>query len=279
MRLGVAVLAFWPAFLGAQAGRDTLRSRSGATLTGVVIAHASGQPIADVEVSIVELSKNTFTNQLGEFRINDIAPARRVVTIRRVGYAVWIDTIEFVGSRTVELPVRMRSVTALDTVVIVDRAMVDFEERRRLGLGSYLTRVDIDKMQGISIANRLTELRSLRIQRASHNQAFVFSSRGGTSTDGIWCPPQSERAVFDDMLPCGCYAKVFVDRQLMNRPITQRVGPKITRPTPPFDVNTVATMSIEAIEWYAGSTTLPAEFADNALGGCGVLVIHTRRGK
>ncbi|MEX2152996.1 MAG: hypothetical protein WD825_06615 [Gemmatimonadaceae bacterium] len=84
----------------------------------------------------------------------------------------------------------------------------------------------------------------------------------------IWCPRDEDKPLQAYGYRCGCYAKVYLDRQLMN-PQT---------PTEPFDVNSIATAMIEAVEWYAGPAQLPPEL--NKLNSvCGVLVIHTRRSR
>jgi hypothetical protein len=66
-------------------------------------------------------------------------------------------------------------------------------------------------------------------------------------------------------MPSACYVKVYLDDVLLN----------VGRPTPGFDVNTLLTDQIEAIEFYAGAAELPMRYSPlNSV--CGVLVIHTR---
>jgi hypothetical protein len=64
-----------------------------------------------------------------------------------------------------------------------------------------------------------------------------------------------------------CYAVVYLDRSLMN-PGT---------PTTPFDANSLATMPLQAIEWYENSGGVPAFYTAHDP-RCGVLILHTRRG-
>jgi hypothetical protein len=64
----------------------------------------------------------------------------------------------------------------------------------------------------------------------------------------------------------GCYAQVYVNNSLMNR----------GSPTPPFDINTMATDQVEALEYYRSSAETPIKYrTDDA--SCGVLIVWTRR--
>ena len=74
------------------------------------------------------------------------------------------------------------------------------------------------------------------------------------------------RAEQSQGIACACYAQVYLDATLMNQ----------GTPTEPFDVNSLSTTQIEAIEWYASPSETPSKYA--RLGSpCGVYVIHTRR--
>jgi hypothetical protein len=63
-----------------------------------------------------------------------------------------------------------------------------------------------------------------------------------------------------------CYAQVYLDDVLMNP----------TRPTEPFDVNTIKLEQLEAVEFYAGPSQTPAKYS-RLDSRCGVLVLWTRR--
>ena len=63
-----------------------------------------------------------------------------------------------------------------------------------------------------------------------------------------------------------CFPHVFVD------------GVDIS-PTEVPNINRLSPFQIEAIEYYAGAAQVPAEYNRLNAAGCGVVVIHTRRGK
>jgi hypothetical protein len=69
--------------------------------------------------------------------------------------------------------------------------------------------------------------------------------------------------------PVGCFARVYLDNQLLNAGSPAR-GVSLRELPPPT--------GIEAVEWYASPTEMPMEFlARNS--SCGVLVVHLRRKK
>lgn len=78
---------------------------------------------------------------------------------------------------------------------------------------------------------------------------------------------------------CGCYAQIYLDNALMN-PLVLILDKQRRRyrATPPFDVNSIPSAMIEAIEWYAGGAQTPMKYS-RLDSGCGVLVIHSRRTK
>jgi hypothetical protein len=92
------------------------------------------------------------------------------------------------------------------------------------------------------------------------------SNKDCLNGQGIYVPELWESRQLK--MPIGCYAQVYLDDLLMNR----------TRPTEPFDVNTIAIERIEAIEWYSGPSQLPLKYSQLDA-RCGVLVLWTRRAR
>jgi hypothetical protein len=70
---------------------------------------------------------------------------------------------------------------------------------------------------------------------------------------------------------------VYFDGALMNPPEAKYYnGRLVGRPNPPFDVNSIPSANMEAIEWYTGMSQLPARY--QSFGSeCGVLVIHRHK--
>ncbi|HEU4994604.1 MAG TPA: hypothetical protein VFT29_07275, partial [Gemmatimonadaceae bacterium] len=63
-----------------------------------------------------------------------------------------------------------------------------------------------------------------------------------------------------------CYAQVYLDEMWVNRS------------DPLFDINSISTSSIAAIEFYSGPSETPAKYSKME-SRCGTLVIHTRKSR
>lgn len=153
----------------------------------------------------------------------------------------------------------------------------EFDRRRSNGIGRYLTEADLEKDQHRQLSDVLKRLPGMLMVRARSSAAvFVVSSRGSATiyhespTFGKNCPV----AVWLDGVP------VYrgLDRATIGRagafgggsvPQTGGIG------EPPFNVNSIMTNHVAAIEFYAGPATMPAEL-NATQGTCGALVIWTK---
>jgi hypothetical protein len=273
MRFVHAILAaaVLPAMLAAQ------NSPSQAALAGRVVDDAQKHPIADVHVSIHALGRGTYSDSTGAFRLTGITAGLHFVVARRIGYEAVTMSVVFDDAATVERDFVLKRVSVLDTISVREAPwLAEFDENRRLGLGKFLTPEDVEKLQGNAIANRLSEFPSVGLVRPHSNMAFLLTLRGRTASTSLWCATGQEDLPVK--VPCGCYSQVYVDGMLMNPPVTRRDRGMITRVTPPFNVNSLLTMSIHAVEWYGGPAETPMRY--NRPGSdCGVLVVHMKRGK
>ncbi len=262
-------------FASATLALDRLRDAV-ASFTGVVVADSSKRPLADVEVAIPSLTLSARSNSRGEFRLTDIPAGTHEIVARRVGYSVMTAPVTFAANEEEERRLVLRPLTVLDSVEVtatrIDPRMLDFEDNRRLGLGHFLTRDDLDKNIGRKMGDVLSMTPGLGVVRGGA-RAYVLSKRyiiplraigkpGGASTV-LWGPNPIEK---QQGMVAGCYAQVWIDGQLMNPGL----------PTEPYDVNSIAPDQIEAVEYYAGPSQTPSRYA-KLNSACGVLVIHLRR--
>ena len=137
--------------------------------------------------------------------------------------------------------------------------MREFEENRRLGLGQFFDRAQIEKKEGLPLTSILADLNGARIVGGGSGAALA-TTRGGTSilSQILDAGPDNKR---------DCYASVYVD----NVPVFRH-----GHEDPYFNLKLMHPEDIEAIEFYAGPSELPARY--NLMNStCGVLVIHTRR--
>jgi hypothetical protein len=253
----------------------------GARLSGAVLDSA-GAPLAGVEVAIPDLSKRALTDPRGRFELTGISAGEHHVIARRIGYGIADVAVPFGDDGSIERTFVLPRVSTLDSVVVqADRSdpmMRDFEDDRRLGLGHFLTRDQLERLRGQTFTRALQDLPGITLARGGVSHAWVLSKRAHASlcppvrpgvrsqcydANGIYNPSEAEAL---RGIGAGCYVAVFLDDTQLNP----------GRPTPPFDASTIAVDQIEAVEYFEGVSELPVRYSGwNS--DCGVLVIHTRR--
>jgi hypothetical protein len=146
------------------------------------------------------------------------------------------------------------------------------------------------KKEGQSLASVLQQLEGLALIRGSGGQSWVISKRGpstrcpGPRPGASYAEAMAAQERTDDCLRServfyvpdpvelkqgmkrACYALVYLDRNLMN----------LGNPTIPFDANSLATIQLDAIEWYESRGSTPAAYSAHDA-RCGLLVLHSRQ--
>jgi Carboxypeptidase regulatory-like domain len=255
----------------------------GATFVGVVVADSSHAPLAGADVSLPELGKSAVTDSSGAFRIGGIPSGEHRVSVRRIGYGAADAHLTFTGFATVERRVVLGHAVTLETMAVTarasDRTMPRFEDNRRVGLGHFLARAELEKYTGMKLGTALDQLSDLATMRGRGGELWVASRRSPPAmcrdyqaTDSNSCLESHgyyvpDRGEMRRGVPIACYAHVYVDGTLMNG---------VGEPTQPFDLSTIVPESVEAIEYYAGPSQTPLEYSRMG-SNCGVLVIWTRR--
>lgn len=245
----------------------TSTARAQAVLTGVVLTDSTKQPIANAEVSLPILSKTALTDEKGEFRIDGIAPGVQQIRIRRLGYGEFNGHVNFTKGEIVRRTVYLRHVVTLDSVVV--NAAASAEETRRSGFGHVLTRDDLAKHESQQLSDVLSHVPGVEVVRGVSGHAWIASSRGpGSSMNPNGAPlPLSREDVLEGAKQGKCYAQVYLDGALVYAGASGEL----------FDINSVQPASIESIEYFAGPAQTPTRYM-RLNSGCGVVVIHSRRG-
>ena len=276
---------FWILVVLALSTRLAAQGADRKTIQGRVVATA-GQPLADVEVSILDMGKTATSSKDGIFGFSKVPTGEHRLRFRRIGYAMRDTTWSFAG--TDSLVVSMEPIAELDSVKIIgeqrDFGMEDFERNRRSGFGTFFTRADIAKFDGMRSGDMLEQTPGVVISRGSGGQAWIQGKGRSASIlgGGIQVNQQDANA---GALPTGCYATVYLDNARVYSRTTMGGGPLRPLPgkvsyneaaTPLFDINSIPPSSIEAIEIYSGAAQIPARYSGLNT-QCGVMVIHTRR--
>jgi hypothetical protein len=241
-----------------------------AVYTGIVLADSTEQPVAEAQVAFSDLARVVTTDALGAFRLDSIPPGEHQLVVRRLGFAPVTTTVVLrPGERRKQTILLARSIT-LDSVRIVatelDRAMISFEDHRRAGLGSFLTRAELATQETLTAAAVLQTLRGLHLAHGRGGIAWVVSGRGTQSlmATSLRQGDRNDRAAG---APPACYALVYLDGRVA-------YGGRENEPL--FNVNSIRPSDLEAAEFYAGPAEAPGKYA-NLNSTCGILVLWSRR--
>lgn len=219
------------------------------TLDGVV-TDTSLAPLAGASTWILGTKLEVNTDDNGRFRITGIPAGTYIVVIRKLGYAPFSSTVSVAVGDTTRASFALvpQSVTLDKVVVSVAAAagpLAEFESRRALGMGQFMTQSQIEKLNMVGTSDLLRTFHSVSVTPKA-----VLASR---------------------LLPAmGCPMQFYVD------------GVAIT--VRDLEVDLPPPHSIAGIEVHVNTATLPAQYASLGGGGivgrgggiCGVILIWRR---
>lgn len=225
--------------------RSVIAQRAGASIGGIV-ADSLGAPIAGAELGVKGSGLRATTDERGEFRITGLLPGRATLTARRLGYRAYAKAMYLNGGEDRVVSVRLVAIPELLSGVAVTAPrevyasrLDGFNARSQQQVGHFVTRERIDRANSATLSDLLREVPGVRIG-PDRNQGRLIRLRGAT------CPP----LVFIDGVPATAGE---------------------------FDLDIVAPASVEGIEIYNGSASVPPEFmGPRDLDRCGVIAIWSR---
>ena len=224
----------------------------GSVIVGRVVSD-SGMVLVGAEVTLNSPQNAQRTNDKGEFKFAAVPAGFQVVGVRMFGFAPKVDTVEVADAGEVRREYKLSRIeTTLPrvpvTATILDRKLYEFEDRRKFGMGRFLDSAEFAKAAGTRTSDKLSKLPGLMVVRGRGMASYIRSTRSLASVGGRMCT-----------------ANVWLDYMNLG------TG---------FDVNELDPSVIAAVEWYAGTSTVPARFAVPARRGstpyCGTLVIWLR---
>jgi hypothetical protein len=238
-----------------------------ATLAGTVLADSTERPLANAEVAIATLKLTALTDSAGNFALRRVPAGTYQVMVRAVGRVPYRETMTFGATDRIERDfVLKRAATTLaevevkETAVRVDMRLAAFEERRKLGLGKFITQDVLEKTEGRKLGDVLrSRIAGLRPIAVGSGAAMV-----GTRGPSLRMP-SGDASDRRQGAMSQCYVQVIVDGSIRYR---SQQNEKL------FDINSIAPDQLAGVEFYTTSTT-PLQY--NSTGAtCGTLIIWTR---
>ena len=243
-RIVIAVLLFAPL-----ATRAAAQARSAPGVIDGIVTDTNSVALADATVSILNTSVQVVTSASGRFRIVALPAGHYLVMVRRLGYESASTMMQVAAGDTLRASFALERVVAtLDTMKVASTftaaRLSEFEERRKLGVGHFMTQAEIEQRNTVVIADLLRPILSVKIMGSGTGQ-YAVSMRGAK---GLTLEP--------------CPFQVFVDGVAM-LPV-------------PVNLNNLASpKELAGIEVYSGAATIPLQFKRSD-SGCGVILLWTR---
>jgi hypothetical protein len=218
------------------------------TVTGVVsgMVHDSlGNILANVEVTATKVARSVRTDTAGRFVLTGLPAGTQDLSVRRLAYSPAFVSVDVSVGDTTEVEIELGVVAQQLTAVVVEddtdrmRVMAAFESRRKLGIGHFITRSQIENRRPMLLSDMVRMVPGAVLMPADNGRAVLRFSRSAHN-----CPPQ-----------------FYVD------------GMEVYG----FSIDDMPPGDVEGVELYAGPSGLPPEFNRmHSTSICGVVVIWTR---
>lgn len=231
---------------------EAVAQKGSAHMFGSVVDRMTQGPIPNARIIHGGDGRVIIADSLGFYQFPELKAGIVRFSVRAVGYPTVTFTVALTNGERMERDIELDapkpadSTQAAQTLAGVEveapaalgRRFADFERRKAMGRGHYLTRTQIETLGANNLQDALRGLRGVAVECS-----------GGTG-----CYIRMVRA------PMRCLPEYIVDERVDNE-----FGPY------------VAVRDIEALEVYTGPSDVPGEFAGRN-SGCGVVVIWTKSG-
>jgi hypothetical protein len=238
----------------------------GQTLRGQVIDAKSLRPVPSAEVRLLaageQLAASAVADDSGRFALEADTAGEYSIRVERIGYAaIAAGPIRLAAGATTGVLVRMAvDAVPLDALTVVAEAMVPwldragFYERKKYGTGRTIEREAILERNPRHTSDLLRGIPGVRIV-SRHDGSDVVLRAGGLvslagNNKGGYCAPQ-----------------VFLDGLVVSHAKAD--------PRERFDIDSLLTGDIEAIEVYTSPSQVPPQYG-GAFSMCGVILFWTR---
>ena len=216
------------------------------TVRGVVVDTA-GAPIASADVGIASLRRLTRTDDSGRFVLADVKAGAMQISVRRLSYEPRkIDHVAKANGEPMRV-ILLPNVTLLEGVYVTAGEMrrreqvEEFYRRLTRGLGTYVTRDDIEGRSSGSPSDMLRTVPGIRFVKVASGRGIRFPTTSLSRRD--------------------CAPMIWIDGQ-------KAAG---------LEIDDVTLTDIEGIEIYNGPSTTPFQFSQGAgMVTCGTVVIWSR---
>ena len=124
------------------------RAQASGTITGLVTAEDTQQPLAGVQVFIVGSNRGTLSDQRGRFLLTNVEPGSRTLRATRIGYREATQEVE-VGTGTVEVNFTL----GLDPLGLDELVVIGYGRERRSNVAGAVSSINTEALEDIQTAS------------------------------------------------------------------------------------------------------------------------------
>lgn len=232
--------------LALSAGRASAQQETG-LLVVTVRSTAGAHPIPGARVQVVGTQASGVTDAAGVVRLAGVPLGVHAVEAGRLGYATRFAMAKMEAGTAASLSFSL-DVEAIPVAEIRVGArrrpdylvQMGFERRRQAGMGSFITRKELERQNPRFLSDALRMVAGVTISPMRTGEGYASMARTGGRP--------------------GCPIQYFVNGLLIG---------------PGFNIDDIAASDVEALEIYRGASQLPPEF-NRRNAACGVIVVWTR---
>lgn len=251
-----------------------------ATFAGTVMIDPTEKPLANAEIVFPELNRSIRSDSAGNFLITGLPAGKHAVTVRMLGYESFTTQITVSGSQKIEADLMLKASTQkLAAINVNDKSvgpyasrLVDFEERRKSGIGKFITGDVFTKEDGRPVSSIISQRLSGVKFIQKEGRRWIAQNRGAeVRLSGVaWGgdkTPGSEAKYLD--APKACYMQVILNG------VTRYNG---SPGQAPFDIDQLDAKDILGMEVHSVAST-PAQYnATQGAAQCGTVIVWTKAG-
>jgi hypothetical protein len=224
------------------------QDRTPGVVYGRVVDRQSGDPVVAADLWLEGIDIRRVSDSDGRFDFGNVAPGAYMLHIRHIGYQEISDTLTVGAGKYLDMDVQMApKAIELEPLVVVAEyeggsKMRGFYERKRMTMGSFITREDVERQHNFEVSDLFRHVRGMHVVPA-------YS-------------PTGLNLGYHVLMRDNCRPTVFIDgaeTMSLSMSLDQMVRPD----------------EIQGIEVYRGPET-PVQFQRNT---CGAILIWTRPGR
>ncbi len=217
-------------------------------LRGVVKA-PNGDVLAGAIVSVVGTSAGATASATGEYALEQLPLGSWTLEARMIGYVALRTPVELYADKVTVRNLQFeKRITTLSTVRVEERAlylerlMREFEDRRRVGFGHFLTETDIERRNPLFVRDLFQTIPGVSVL-PNREGGYAILMRSLTISGGPLCRPS-----------------IFLD------------GVRVSKEE--RDIETLINPAdIRAVEVYTRGSSIPLQFSTQD--GCGAIVLYS----